>query len=243
MSGRDGVESQFGKFLVGLVVGVVATFVYIRFGVELPGAAGVGQRITTEAIVKTAEFEFHNTANDPIVRRRALAVILANRPDEFLQIDAEIGNQFFDAYLRQSKVKNRVGTNVFDSQSERFGYGTPTLAKFGNQTVNLVGVADANRIPDLKKQTSLRGVLIASMYPDASSEVIDFLVRHPELDRQLNHPPTGLISSSGKSQPSLLIRRNEPAAQSSPFEDPEEQPAIRVGASLRLKFDPNSHGR
>ncbi len=73
----SGESNPILNFVIGLVVGVGMAFLYIRFGIELPAAMGVGQRITSEVIVKTAEFELFNSSNPALVRHRALAVILA----------------------------------------------------------------------------------------------------------------------------------------------------------------------
>ena len=72
MSGSE--SNPILNFLIGLFIGVAGTFLYVRFGIELPSMGGVGQRLTSQAIVKTAEYELYNSNNSAIVRRRALAV-------------------------------------------------------------------------------------------------------------------------------------------------------------------------
>ena len=96
-----GESNPFFNFVIGLLIGVGASFLYIRFGIQLPAAAGVGQRITSEAIVKTAELQLFDASNPPLVRHRALAMILANEPEKFLAIDRAINHRFLNEFLRQ----------------------------------------------------------------------------------------------------------------------------------------------
>lgn len=176
----DGESNRFFNFVIGLLIGVGAAFLYIRFGIELPAAAGVGQRITSEAIVKTAELQLFNPSNSPLVRHRALAVILANEPEKFLAIDQAINHRFLSEYLRQHQAGfPQNGPVVLEPNSDHLS--TISRSKVGTTMLHSSAISETPSIGVAKRPNFVTQALLRQKYPDASSEIIEFLVAHPEL--------------------------------------------------------------
>ena len=172
-------SNPFLNFVIGLLIGVGASFLYIRFGIQLPAAAGVGQRITSEAIVKTAELQLFDASNPPLVRHRALAMILAHEPEKFLAIDRAINHRFLNEFLRQHQTGFGLnGPIVLDQNPtslktiSRSKLGTTLIGSNEKAAVTLGGTAAPNY---------LTKALLQQKYPDASADTIDFLAAHPEL--------------------------------------------------------------
>jgi hypothetical protein len=93
------------KFVCGVMIGVVLSWAYVRFGFTLPGILGWTGKVSSEAIVMTAEgtlYDPHATAD---VRKRALAVIVGQKPSLFLEIDAALDNRFYEEALRRKAVR------------------------------------------------------------------------------------------------------------------------------------------
>ena len=181
MSG-SGESNPFANFVIGLLIGVGASFLYIRFGIEMPAAIGVGQRITSEAIVKTAELELFNNSNPPLVRHRALAMILANKPETFLEVDRAIGHRFLNEFLRQHQTGYPLnGPVVVNPPNEDPLTISPSMV--GTTVIN-AGVLGSSGIRVANKSPSILRAMLQQKYPDASDEVIDFLVANPETHSQ-----------------------------------------------------------
>ena len=193
-------ESAVWKFVCGLVTGVVLTFLYVRFGIQAPGAIGLGQKLTTEAVVKTAEMDLYNARQPPIVRRRALAVVLANRPELFLEVDQRINNTFFNAFLQHTQRQDQpgridadaIGTTRLIGSS---GSGTFQSVRLDSQSIHSL-VRDPSGKPigiGIPTSSILEGRL-RKQFPEASEEVIRFLAD--------NHRTLGLsLAGSADSRP------------------------------------------
>ena len=177
MAGNE--SNKFVNFVFGLVVGVGASFLYIRFGIELPAAAGIGQRITSQAIVKTAEFELFNAGNSPLVRHRALAVILANQPEKFLEIDQAINYRFLNEFIQRHRDGSPLNVPVIVNESDK-GVTTISRSKVGTTVVDAGAVAGIPTISRPNGSDFVTRALMQQKYPEASHEIIEFLVTHPE---------------------------------------------------------------
>lgn len=93
------------KLLGGVVFGVVLTWLYVRFGFELPGIARLGQKVAAEAVVTTAEVDLYDPAAPLENRQRALAMVISEKPELFLEIDESIGGRFFHEAMRRKAVR------------------------------------------------------------------------------------------------------------------------------------------
>lgn len=177
----SGDSNPLANFAIGLLLGVGASFLYIRFGIEMPSAIGVGQRITSEAIVKTAELELYNSRNPPLVRHRALAMILANKPDVFLEVDEAIGHRFLNEFVRRhgsTDMRNKAlisGDNL-DSQLQ-----TISPSKVGTTVIQAGTVLGSPVIGVAGKSNVVAESMLRQTYPDVTDETIKFLRAHPDI--------------------------------------------------------------
>jgi hypothetical protein len=177
MAGNE--SNPFFNFVAGLLIGVGASFLYIRFGIELPAAAGIGQRITSEAIVKTAEFELFNASNSPLVRHRALAVILANRPETFLEIDQAINYRFLNEFIQRHRAGFPLDGPVIVNEPAT-GLTTISRSKVGTTVVDSGAIAGIPTVRRANESDFVTRAILQQKYPEASRETIEFLVAHPE---------------------------------------------------------------
>jgi len=93
------------KVLGGMVAGVLLTYAYVRFGYSLPWIVQAGGKMTSEAMVATAEIDLYDPVASDDVRHRALAIVVGLKPELFIDVDDAIGNQFFEEVLRRKAVR------------------------------------------------------------------------------------------------------------------------------------------
>lgn len=93
------------KFVFGLLIGVVLSWAYVRFGFTLPGILGWTGKVSSEAIVMTAESTLYDPQATIDERKRALAVIVGQRPALFLEVDQVLNNGFYEEALRRKAVR------------------------------------------------------------------------------------------------------------------------------------------
>lgn len=93
------------KFIVGVLFGVVLTYLYVRFGYQLPGVARLPATLSAEAIVATAESTLYDVNAPPENRRRALAVIVGQRPELFVDVNDQLDDRFYDEVIRRRAVR------------------------------------------------------------------------------------------------------------------------------------------
>ena len=67
--------------------------------VQLPG------KITEAAVVTTAEIDLYDPRAAPEVRRRALAVVMSQNPELFVEIDHKLGGRLMEETLRREAVR------------------------------------------------------------------------------------------------------------------------------------------
>ena len=193
---ESGESNRFLNFAGGLLLGVGVCFLYVRFGIQMPAAIGVGQRITSEAIVKTAEFELLNESNSHLVRHRALAMILAQKPETFLEVDQAINNRFLGEYLRQHYDK-RISNEPLVSNGLNKQPLTINPSKVGTSFVNSGTVLGTPPVGVAAKPDFVLDAMLRQKYPAATDEVINFLIKHPELRGPANQPDRQVILKSG----------------------------------------------
>ncbi len=146
----------------------------------MPSAIGVGQRITSEAIVKTAELELFNNSNSLLVRHRALAMILANKPDVFLEVDQAIGHRFLNEFVRRHGSMDATPGSLAETSH---GKRLPTIApsKVGTTVIQAGTVIGSPKIGVAKQSNFIVEPLLRQKYPGITPETVDFLVAHPEI--------------------------------------------------------------
>jgi len=93
------------KFIGGVLLGVVLTFVYVRYSWTLPEVAQLPGKITEAAIVATAEMDLFNPEASDDVRRRALSVVMSHQAGEFVELDHELGDPLMEEVLRRKAFR------------------------------------------------------------------------------------------------------------------------------------------
>lgn len=93
------------KIVCGALMGVALTWAYVRFGFELPGVARIGAKVTSEAVIATAEVDLYDVHAPLQTRQRALAVVMGQKPELFIEVDGALGNQFFEEVIRRKAVR------------------------------------------------------------------------------------------------------------------------------------------
>ena len=171
------------KFFLGVGVGVTMSFVYVRFGISgLPGILGLGQKLTENAVVSTAEFDLYAAETDPAVRYRALAVVVANKPELFIHFDQATGGQIMEEALRQKAIRTaQLLKAKFDSYDKALAL--PELRKA--QVRSLGGLSDQIDDHALKRRMLWRDIqeeeflqyFLAKTYGERTSdEVCDLIL-------------------------------------------------------------------
>lgn len=94
-----------GRFIVGVLLGVATTAMYVKFDEKLPGFLQLGSKVNSAAIVTTAEADLFNPKAAHDVRRRALSVALSQQPDVILEIDQQLDGALLEEYLRREAVR------------------------------------------------------------------------------------------------------------------------------------------
>ncbi len=182
MSNQEG--ERFWKFLLGMITGMVLTFLYVRFGFEMPGPLGLEQKLISRAVVTTAEFDLYNSSASDLTRRRALAIVLANQPDLFLEVDAAIENRFFQEFLRRHSPDEYRSPRL-PLGPESVIAGQPAV-RFGVRPPVATPVSPRPTRPTVSGQVigTLPALGLAppgTRFPDASEEVLDWLPGPPDL--------------------------------------------------------------
>jgi len=97
--------SSIGKYVAAMLCGIVLTALYVRFGYTAPTVVQLGSKVAAEVVVTTAEVDLYDSKAPHEVRQRALAIVVGQRPDLFVEVDDAIGNQFFEEVLRRKAVR------------------------------------------------------------------------------------------------------------------------------------------
>lgn len=97
-------ESDKGpmKFVVGLIVGLVMTSSYVKWGWKKPALLEMPEQVTASVLAATASEDLYDLEKPLDVRLRALEVIAQQRPDEILKVDAEeLNHALLEAFYRR----------------------------------------------------------------------------------------------------------------------------------------------
>ena len=98
-------SSSIGTYVVGVVCGVALTYAWVWFGYSLPGVVRLAGEVASEATVSTAETGLYSPDADIEVQQRALAVLVAHRPELFIDVDTAIDHQFLEEVLRRKAFR------------------------------------------------------------------------------------------------------------------------------------------
>jgi hypothetical protein len=93
------------KFVLGVLLGAVMAFGYVRWNVQLPAILLLPEKLRGNIISTAAEADLYDLERGAEVRRRALEVLFANRPDYAARLDAEAGHPFLSALHRERAVR------------------------------------------------------------------------------------------------------------------------------------------
>ena len=75
---------------MGVVIGVSLSWAYVQFGATLPYNLGWAGNDASDAVLVTAERKLYDPNAEVDVRKRALADMIGQQPDLFLEIDAAL---------------------------------------------------------------------------------------------------------------------------------------------------------
>jgi hypothetical protein len=89
------------KFVMGVVLGVMLAFGYVRWNIDLPAFLTLPDKVRGNIVSTATEAELYDVDGDPGARRRALEVLFANRADFAAKVDSDAGHPFLAALLRE----------------------------------------------------------------------------------------------------------------------------------------------
>lgn len=93
------------RFLGGVGLGVVMTYVYVRYAWAMPEVAQLPGKITEAAVVTTAAMDLFSPEASEDVRRRAFSVVMSQKAEEFVEIDRELDSPLLEEVLRREAVR------------------------------------------------------------------------------------------------------------------------------------------
>lgn len=105
MSANTDDSPSVMRFIGGVFFGVVMTLGYVRYAWTMPDVAQLPGKITEAAVVTTAEIDLYDPRAAPEVRRRALAVVMSQNPELFVEIDHELGGRLMEETLRREALR------------------------------------------------------------------------------------------------------------------------------------------
>ncbi|MCH2210066.1 MAG: hypothetical protein MK110_02105 [Fuerstiella sp.] len=93
------------KFIGGVLLGIVMTFVYVRYSWKMPEVTTFPGKITEAAIVTTAGIDLFRPEAGDDVRRRAFSIVMSQKSDELVEIDRELGSPLMEELLRRKAFR------------------------------------------------------------------------------------------------------------------------------------------
>ncbi|MCH2202619.1 MAG: hypothetical protein MK102_11660 [Fuerstiella sp.] len=93
------------KFVGGVLLGVVMTFVYVRYSWQMPEITRLPGNISEAAIVTTAGIDLFRPEASDDVRRRAFSIIMSQKADEIVEVDRELGSPLMEEILRRKAFR------------------------------------------------------------------------------------------------------------------------------------------
>ena len=200
-------SGSIGKFLVGMLAGVALTGLYVRFGYKLPGILGLGKKLSENAIVTTAEIDLYDHEQAEDVRKRALAVVIGQRPELFMELDASGGNRIYEEVLRRKAVREakllKGRLTAYDAALSK-----PALRRHFEKKHRVSGTETLKRSmlkSDLRDEDYLYGYL-TRRFPDASLDQLADIV----LGVYQNGLRAGLTSLSDKANQPVSVSSETP---------------------------------
>ncbi|MCA9248226.1 MAG: hypothetical protein KDA42_13955 [Planctomycetales bacterium] len=164
-------SNSLWKYVTSVACGALLCYAYVRFGFELPGILGIPQRISSEALVTTAEMSLYDCDASDTERLRALSMVLANRPELMLEVNQQLDGAILETVLRRKAVreakllKQRVA--AYDMALQK-----PALRSLNERKHKIRDLAKLKRAmlaDDLHENEFLIGYL-RRRFPDASSD-------------------------------------------------------------------------
>jgi hypothetical protein len=93
------------KFVLGVVLGAVLAFGYVRWNVSLPAFLALPEQLRGNLVSAATEADLYDLDRDSSTRRRALEVLFANRAEFAATVDAEAGHPFLAALFKARAVR------------------------------------------------------------------------------------------------------------------------------------------
>ena len=109
---NDG-DGGLTKFVVGLIVGVLMTSGYVKWGWKKPAILEVPEQVTSSVLAATATNDLYDLSQPLEVRLRALEVVAQQRPDEVLIVDAEeLDYALLEAFYRRKARREATALSL-----------------------------------------------------------------------------------------------------------------------------------
>lgn len=93
------------KFIFGVLFGAGLAFGYVRYQVELPEFMQLPDMLRGNLVTSAVESDLYDLDAALDVRRRALEIYLANRPERAVEIDGSFGHPFLEALYRHRAIR------------------------------------------------------------------------------------------------------------------------------------------
>jgi len=93
------------KFLLGILLGAMMAFGYVRWNVQLPAALLLPEKLRGNIISTVVEADLYDLGRGAQARQRALEVLFATRPDYAARLDAGAGHPFLSALHRERAAR------------------------------------------------------------------------------------------------------------------------------------------
>ncbi len=93
------------KFILGVIFGAGLAVGYVRYNLELPEYLQLTDKLRGNLVSTATEGELFDLDRDLAVRRRALEVLFANRPEFAVEVDREFGHPFLATLYKRRAIR------------------------------------------------------------------------------------------------------------------------------------------
>lgn len=93
------------KFIVGVLMGAMLAFGYVRYDFELPGILRLPERLHGNLVSSAVEQDLYDLDRSPAERTRALEIYFTNRAADAAALDASADHPFLNALYRERATR------------------------------------------------------------------------------------------------------------------------------------------
>ena len=92
------------KFILGVIFGAALAVGYVRYNLDLPEYLQISDKLRGNLVSTATEGDLYDLGRDIAMRRRALEVLFANRPEFAVEVDQEFGHPFLKALYKRRAI-------------------------------------------------------------------------------------------------------------------------------------------